>query len=114
MTAQGNNKNRCVIVLDTSAFLAGFDPFALGTEQVTAPKVEEEILRNSMVKMRFETAIESGKIKVKAPTQEFSELAKASARKVGDSFKLSEADLQLLALALEIKTEGLYASNRDR
>jgi endoribonuclease Nob1 len=106
MTTQGDNKSRCVIVLDTSAFLSGFDPFALGTQQVTVPEVEEEILRNSMVKMRFETAIENGKIKVKAPTQEFSELAKASANKVGDLFKLSEADLQLLALALELKTEG--------
>jgi UPF0271 protein len=95
-----------VIVLDTSAFLAGFDPFSLGTEQVTVPKVEEEILRNSMVKMRFETAVESGKVKVKAPAQEFLNAAKASASKVGDSFKLSEADMQLLALALQLKNEG--------
>jgi UPF0271 protein len=106
MTPQGDNKRRCVVVLDTSAFLAGFDPFALGAQQVTVPNVEEEILRNSMVKMRFETAIESGKIKVKAPTMKYSELAKASASKVGDAFKLSEADLQLLALALELKTDG--------
>jgi UPF0271 protein len=97
---------RRVIVLDTSAFLAGFDPFSVGTVQVTVPKVEEEILRNSMVKMRFETAVESGKVKVKAPTQEASNAAKASASKVGDSFKLSEADMQLLALALQLKGEG--------
>jgi UPF0271 protein len=95
-----------VIVLDTSAFLAGFDPFSQMSEQVTVPKVEEEILRNSMIKMRFETAVESGKVKVKAPTPEFSKAAKASASKVGDSFKLSEADMQLLALALQLKSEG--------
>ena len=84
-------------------FWLGYDPFSLGIEQVTVPKVEEEILRNSMIKMRFETAVESGKVKVKAPTKEFSDSAKASASKVGDSFKLSEADMQLLALALELK-----------
>lgn len=106
MNYQVDNQCKRVFVLDTSAFLAGFDPFSLGAEQVTAPKVEEEILRNSIIKMRFETAVESGKVKVKAPTQEFSDAAKASASKVGDSFKLSEADMQLLALAFELKATG--------
>jgi UPF0271 protein len=102
-------KGQCqrVIVLDTSAFLAGFDPFSLGDEQVTVPKVEEEILRNYMIKMRFQTAVESGKVKVRAPTEEFTTTARASASKVGDSFKLSTADMQLLALALELKAQGL-------
>ena len=106
MNSQTDNQCRRVFVLDTSAFLAGFDPFSSCAEQVTVPKVEEEILRNSMIKMRFETAVESGKVKVKTPTQEFSNSAKTSANKVGDSFKLSEADMQLLALALELQTEG--------
>jgi UPF0271 protein len=106
MKSQASNQCKRVIVLDTSAFLAGFDPFSLGEEQVTVPKVEEEIRKNSMIKMRFETAIESGKLKVKAPSQEFANKAKASASKVGDSFLLSETDMQLLALALELKTEG--------
>jgi len=104
--SEPNEQCRRIVVLDTSAFLAGYDPFAASTEQVTVPKVEEEILRNSMVKMRFQTAIESAKVKVRAPTQEFSVAAKASASKVGDSFKLSEADMQLLSLALELKEQG--------
>jgi hypothetical protein len=83
MTSPTDVQCKRVIVLDTSAFVAGFDPFALGVEQVTVPKVEEEIRRNSMVKMRLEVAIESGKLKVKAPTQEFSGKAEASANKVG-------------------------------
>jgi endoribonuclease Nob1 len=98
--------NRDIFVLDTSAFLAGFDPFSFGIEQITVPKVEEEILRNSMIKMRFETAVESGKVRVKVPTQEFSDVAKTYASKVGDSFKLSEADMQLLSLAFELKASG--------
>ena len=106
MTSQPDSQRRRVVVLDTSAFVAGFDPFSLGAEQVTVPKVEEEIRRNSMVKMRLETAIESGKLKVLAPTQEFAGKAEASANKVGDSHKLSETDKQLLALALELKASG--------
>jgi UPF0271 protein len=106
MNSQAEKQCKGVFVLDTSAFLAGFDPFSVGTEQVTVSKVEEEILRNSMIKMRFETAVESGKVKVKTPTQKFSDSVKTFASKVGDSFKLSEADMQLLALALELKAEG--------
>jgi UPF0271 protein len=97
---------RRVIVLDTSAFVAGFDPFSLGAEQFTVPKVEEEIRRNSMVKMRLEMAIESGKLKVRAPTQEAQVKAEAFGNEVGDSSKLSETDKQLLALAFEMKAEG--------
>lgn len=106
MNNQSGNQCKRVIVLDTSAFLAGFDPFSLGEEQITAPLVEDEIKRNAMIKFRFETAVESGKVKVKAPSQEFLNKVKASASKVGDSFKLSDTDLQLLALALEMKESG--------
>jgi UPF0271 protein len=94
------------VVLDTSAFLAGFDPFSVSEDQVTVPKVEEEIKGNSMTWVRFKTAVENGKLKVKAPSEEYWNKVKASANRVGDSFFLSETDLQLLALALELKAEG--------
>lgn len=97
---------RRVIVLDTSAFLAGFDPFRFNEEQFTVPTVEAEIQRSSMVKTRLEAAIESGKLKVKAPSPKFSDTAKASAIIAGDAFKLSVTDMQLLALAQELKAEG--------
>ena len=103
MKTQKEWPGRRVIVLDTSAFLAGYDAFSVGEEQVTVPKVEEEIRRNSMILVRFSAAIESRKVKVKAPSEEFLNEIKASANRVGDSFKLSETDLQLLALALELK-----------
>lgn len=101
-----NHQCKRVIVLDTSAFVAGFDPFSLSEEQVTVPKVEEEIRKNSIIRVRFEAAIESGKVKVTAPSEEFLNKVKASANKVGDSFKLSETDTELLALALELKAAG--------
>ena len=106
MKTQTNKPCRGVIVLDTSAFLAGFDPFSLREEQVTVPKVEEELRKNSIILVRFKTALENGKLKVKAPSEEFLNKVKASASKVGDSFLLSETDVQLLALALELKATG--------
>ena len=94
------------MVLDTSAFLVGFDPFSVSEDQVTVPKVEDEIRANSMSWVRFKTAVENGKVKVKAPSKEYWNKAKASAKMVGDAFFLSETDLDLLALALELKAEG--------
>jgi endoribonuclease Nob1 len=86
MTNQPKISGNRVFVLDTSAFLAGFDPFSLSEELVTA--------------------LESRKLKVKAPPQKFLDDAKVSASKIGDSFKLSETDMQLLALALELRADG--------
>ncbi|MCL2288127.1 MAG: ribonuclease VapC [Candidatus Bathyarchaeota archaeon] len=96
------------MVLDTSAFFAGFDPFALDKEQVTVPKVYDEIKTISMSQVRFNTAIESGKVKIKIPQEEYLNKIRTSASKIGDSYLLSETDIQLLALALELKTEGEY------
>jgi len=94
------------MVLDTSAFLVGFDPFSVSEDQVTVPKVKEEIKTNSMTWVRFKTAVENGKLKVKTPSEEFLNRVKASAITVGDSFFLSETDMQILALALELKAAG--------
>ncbi len=106
MKNQANNHRGRVIVLDTSAFLAGFDPFSLSEEQVTVPKVEEEVRKNSIICTRFRAAIENGKLKVETPRPEFLNNVKVLASELGDSYLLSEADIQLLALALELKDEG--------
>lgn len=95
-----------VAVLDTSAFIAGFDPFLISGEQYTVPKVKEEVAKNSMAGLRLKTAEESGKLQVKTPDKAFIDKAKASAILVGDKFFLSETDLQILAIALELKTQG--------
>lgn len=91
---------------DTSAFVAGFDPFSIHEVQYTVPMVEEETSEVSMFQVRFKTAIESGKLEVRTPKKVFIKKAKASATLVGDSFYLSEADIQVLALALQLKKRG--------
>jgi len=97
-----------VIVLDTSAFVAGFDPFSVKEEQYTVPMVKEEIIGSSMICVRFKTAVESGKLKIKSPKKNFLDKVKTSATLVGDTFFLSEVDIQVLALALELKTYGYF------
>ncbi|NWG11847.1 ribonuclease VapC [Candidatus Bathyarchaeota archaeon] len=95
-----------VIVLDTSAFLAGFDPFSISEEQYTVPTVREEIFGDSMPQVRFKTAIESGKLEVRSPKKAFLRQIKTSANEVGDAFFLSKTDIQVLALAQELKAQG--------
>ena len=90
--------------------MVGFDPFSINEEQYTVPMVKKEILGSSMVQIRFKTAVESGKLKVRAPKSFFVKRVKVSAKSVGDAFFLSEADLQVLALALELKTMGYSPS----
>ncbi len=92
--------------MDTSAFVAGFDPFSVGEEQYTVPMVRGEIAGNTMAWVRFKTAVESGKLRVKMPRIYALKEVKASSKLVGDMFFLSEADLQVLALALELKMRG--------
>jgi UPF0271 protein len=97
---------RRVIVLDTSAFVAGLDPFSISEEQYTVPMVNEELRGNSLSTIRFRTAVENGRLTVRVPAKSSIEQVKDSAALVGDWFFLSETDLQVLALALELKIEG--------
>lgn len=94
------------MVLDTSAFIAGFDPFAVTDEVYTVPAVRQELASNSMIYTRFRTAIESGKLHVKAPRAVFLTQVNKSSKVVGDMRFLSEVDKQVLALALEIQHGG--------
>lgn len=101
-----NKTNKRTIVLDTSAIVAGFDPFSISEEQYIVPMVEEEVSGTSILQIRFKTAIESGKLKVEFPEKFFVDKVEASAIFLGDAFYLSEADIQVLALALQLKTRG--------
>jgi len=99
-------QSRRAIVLDTSAFIAGFDPLSVADDVYTVPSVERELALNSLPWTRFKTAIESGKLRVKAPSRTFLERVKESSKTVGDMLSLSEVDFQVLARALELKSLG--------
>ncbi len=94
------------IVLDTSAFIAGFEPLSIQSMQYSVPEVRNELIANSLHWTRFNTAVENGKLIVKTPRAEYAERIRTSSRDVGDLLFLSEADKQVLALALELKDEG--------
>ena len=94
------------LILDASAFIAGFDPLSVAEEQYSVPGVRRELVSNSLPWVRFKTAVEGGRLKVEAPTSRSLGIVKEASRTVGDARLLSDADLQVLALALELKDEG--------
>ena len=96
--------------MDTSALIAGFDPLSISEEQYTVPTVREELIADSLPWVRFNAAVESGKLKVKMPNQSSINRVKESSKTVGDVLYLSEADLHVLALALELRDAGYSPS----
>ncbi len=94
------------MVLDTSAFIAGFDPLSITDDVYSVGAVEVELASGSLPWVRFKTAVENGKLKLRAPKAEFLDRVKESSRDVGDMLFLSDVDLQVLALALELKGAG--------
>ena len=99
-------KKKRTVILDTSAFVAGFNPFSIKEEQYVTPMVLKEITEKSIDNNIFKIAIENEKIKIKIPKQSFLKKIKNIAEKMGDIFFLSPTDIQILALALEIKKDG--------
>ena len=95
------------IVLDTSAFIAGFDPLTVPDKQYTVQEVKNELNAGSIPWVRFNAAIENGKITIMKPKDSVYQQILEASKKVGDMRYLSEADLQVLALAKELKEREL-------
>ncbi|HDO41496.1 MAG TPA: ribonuclease VapC [Candidatus Bathyarchaeota archaeon] len=96
------------VVLDTSAFIAGFDPSSISEESYSVPEVEVELLNNSISKIRFKTSVKSGKLKVIAPLPKYINFVRKASSEVGDIGFLSEVDIAILALAVQLRE-----SNQD-
>ena len=84
-------------VIDTAVFIQGMD-----VEGVTTPKVVEEV-KDPESRLFLEGLISAGKVKVLVPSRESVEAVKEAARKTGELGELSEADIEVLALAYELR-----------
>jgi len=84
-------------VIDTAIFIQGID-----VEGFTTPKVVEEV-KDPESRLFLESLISAGKVKVLVPSKESVEAVMEAARKTGELNELSEADVEVLALAYELK-----------
>ena len=86
-----------VQVIDTAIFIQG-----VNVEGVTTPKVVDEV-KDPESRLFLEGLISAGKVRVLQPSRESIEAVMEAARKTGELGELSEADLEVLALAYELK-----------
>jgi len=96
-----------VIVLDTSAFIMGYNPTSVDEEQYTTPLVFNELDPKSSIRLRLNVAVETGKIKLQSPKYRFIRRIKSLSGEAGDLRHLSDIDMQILALSLELSERGV-------
>jgi len=93
-------------VLDTSAFIMGVNPSSMEGMAYSVPAVSDELPEGTMASLRFNTSRDSGKLIVKMPDLRSQNTVRTASFQIGEDQVLSEADRQILALALNLKLEG--------
>jgi len=96
-----------VLVLDTSALIMGLNPSALNLPSYSVTSVLDELAADTLPHTRFATSRDSGQLTVKKPTSSSMKTVQETSSRVGDAVVLSKADIEVLALALDLKENGL-------
>lgn len=96
-----------VLVLDTSALVMGLNPSATDLPIYSVPSVMSELIPDTMPYTRFSTSRDSGRLMVKQPTSSSMRAVQEASSRIGDIGVLSNADLEVLALALDLRQSGL-------
>lgn len=95
-----------MLVLDTSAFIMGFNP-SRPAEAYSVKSVEDELSEGTMPQLRFRMFRERGSLIVKSPSQRAEGIVSEASARMGESGYLSRADSEVLALAVDLKLDGL-------
>jgi len=94
-----------IYVIDTSVVLIGYIPQAVGEGFFTVPEVFDEIKNNEQLKFILEKAVESNTVIIKNPSERAVKTVITTATETGDINKLSQTDIKLLALCIDLKTK---------
>jgi len=97
-------------IIDTSAILSGKPLSFPDATIITSPGVSDEFHPGGRDFQRFELLKETG-LSIQIPTKDSLKMVKQTAQKTGDDRRLSLADIEIIALALDInKEEGQEAT----
>jgi len=94
------------IIVDTTAFIAGFNVYSVHGDVYSVPEVEKELTGDFISKLRLKMAIEDGRLKLREPSAQALSKARETALEMGDFLYLSEVDMKIIALAVQLKNEG--------
>jgi len=86
-----------MFVVDSAFFIQGIE-----VEGFTTPGVVREV-KDPESRLFLENLISAGKVRVLVPSRESVEAVRKAARETGELGELSEADVEVLALAYELK-----------
>lgn len=99
------NSNNDVYIFDTAAFLSSLQLYVYKGEIITTSSVVQEVKDSESV-FRLEIASIIKRFKVETPSTEFIEIARLIAKKMGLLDKLSQTDIEVLALAIQYRDRG--------
>jgi len=99
-----------IAVLDTSAILSGKFYFSMAERVVTAPSVIKEFGEGGHSWRLMEYSRDAGMEVIAPPESAIEEVTKA-AKTTGDMENLSEADVEVLALAFHLKNSKLFTDD---
>lgn len=102
-----NGALRHVLLLDTSAFITGYEAADVNVEHYSVPAVREELREGGFSKIRFDNAVRVGNLKVVPPDSKYVTEIKKVATEMGEGEAISEVDTHLLALGLQLIADGL-------
>ena len=91
-------------VLDSSAFYAG-TPFSSNEPSYITPLVYNEIDHIKKDHDAFQILIETKRLTINEPEDQFINAASNAAKKSGDFSNLSDGDMSTIALSLQLKAE---------
>ncbi|MFX1567283.1 MAG: NOB1 family endonuclease [Promethearchaeota archaeon] len=104
-----------LFIFDTNIFLTGIDFNVLAAEIYTSPLIIEEVQdsryteKNRNIINKINVSIETKKLTIKSPEFKYIKKVNQISRKTGDIKALSNADKEIIALALEL----MENSNKD-
>jgi len=96
-----------VFIIDTSAILSGKPISITDAAIVTTPGVSDEFSPGGRDFQTFELLKETG-LTIQAPSKEAINSVKQTAKETGDDRRLSIADIEIVALALDINKKPDY------
>ena len=93
------------IILDTSAFIMGYEAGDINEKQYTVPTVLDELSDGSFPKIRLENAVVSRRLQIIVPEKESEEKIREALRRMGETGALSVTDKQILALGVQLEKD---------
>ncbi|MCP8323543.1 MAG: hypothetical protein L6N96_05135 [Candidatus Methylarchaceae archaeon HK02M2] len=105
MVSDKKRSKKRALVLDSTAFYAGI-PYTGISIYFTTPQIIREISHNRALKMAISALIESGRLIVTEVVRNLIDEVKQMASRSGDVIKLSDADVSIVTLGVQLKRDG--------